>query len=206
MFAFTRLNVDHIALRPDQVLLRSTDYQQYLDAEALVAQARNKAHTLHQEAQVEYERQAQLGREEGMRQARAAQAELIHETLLERQRFFDQVASQMCAVVLQAMRKLIRDYPASDLVLEATREGLSLLGEASRITLRVHPQEMSVVRERVEQLVKQRDRLIHIDVVADAHADRGGCVLESEIGNVDASIETQLGALQAAIEQGLAAQ
>ncbi|MHA5556819.1 FliH/SctL family protein, partial [Pseudomonas aeruginosa] len=38
----------------------------------------------------------------------------------------------------------------------------------------------------------------------DARLDQGGCILETEIGIIDASLDSQLAALQAALTEGVA--
>ncbi|MNJ30560.1 Yop protein translocation protein L [compost metagenome] len=201
MFAFTRLNPEQITLKAEQVLLRSDDYQQPVTADELLVCAQQQVLALETQAQEAYEQQARLGWQAGMEQAYAEQALLIQETVLRCQRFYQQVEEQMSAVVLQATRKLIEDYPASEMVLLATREGLALLGETTRVTLHVHPHVMSAVREGLARMVEEGARLTHIDVVADPQAQPGSCILESDIGRVDASVDTQLNALEAALKQ-----
>ena len=43
-----------------------------------------------------------------------------------------------------------------------------------------------------------------LDVVPDARLERGSCLLESELGVVDASLETQLKALENALRSKIA--
>ena len=43
-----------------------------------------------------------------------------------------------------------------------------------------------------------------LDVVSDARLERGACLLESELGVVDASLETQLKALENALRAKIA--
>ena len=43
-----------------------------------------------------------------------------------------------------------------------------------------------------------------LDVVPDARLERGACLLESELGVVDASLETQLKALENALRSKIA--
>jgi flagellar biosynthesis/type III secretory pathway protein FliH len=41
----------------------------------------------------------------------------------------------------------------------------------------------------------------HIELMADETLARGGCVVQTEIGTLDASVETRLAALQKALER-----
>ncbi|MCG8291428.1 HrpE/YscL family type III secretion apparatus protein [Pseudomonas entomophila] len=198
MFAFTRLTTDHLDLQPDQVLLRSQDYQQQVTAEALLAQAREQALALAAEAREAYEEQRLQGWKAGMEEASVERAELIHQTLMQAQMYCEQLEERLADVVLQAVRRLIADYPMGERVAKATSDGLALLGDGTRVALHVHPQEVAAVRDGLERLVGS---VRHVDVVASPSAQLGDCVLESEIGSIDVGIETQLKALRAALEQ-----
>ncbi|MDF9618769.1 HrpE/YscL family type III secretion apparatus protein [Pseudomonas entomophila] len=196
MFAFTRLIPGQINLQPGQVLLRSQDYQQRIAVDELLVQAQEQTQALAIEAREAYEQQSRLGWQVGMEEASAERAELIHQTLLQCQSFCRQFEERVAQVVLQSVRKLIADYPMGERIAKATQDGLALLGEGARVALHVHPQEVAAVRDGLERLEGGTG---HIDVVANPLAQLGDCVLESEIGSVDVSIETQLKALQAAL-------
>ena len=43
----------------------------------------------------------------------------------------------------------------------------------------------------------------YVEVVADARLDQGGCILETEIGIIDASVDGQLAALGLALKKPL---
>lgn len=66
------------------------------------------------------------------------------------------------------------------------------------LTVRVNPDDLSLVQERRERL-DSTGRARFIDIVADPHVKRGGCVIESESGTIDAQLETQLRVLERAL-------
>jgi flagellar biosynthesis/type III secretory pathway protein FliH len=67
------------------------------------------------------------------------------------------------------------------------REGLERVRRASRVRVRVHPSDAA-------QLIE-----LEAEVVEDPSITRGGCVVESELGEVDARLEVRLDALARAI-------
>ena len=201
MLPFIEIKAERIMVAPEQVLLRSADYQRYLSADELLEVARQRAEDIEQGAQDIYEQQKQLGWLAGMEHARQQQAVLIQETLLQCNDYYRRVEEQMSEVVLQAVRKIIRQYDATELTLQVTREALSLVSNQKQVILHVEPDRVSDVREQISRVLKDFPEVGYVDVIADARLGQGGCMLETEVGMIDASIDGQLIALQTALKQ-----
>ena len=107
----------------------------------------------------------------------------------------------MSDVVLHAVRKILKQYDNTELALSVTREALSLVSNQKQVILHVQPEQVSAVRERVSHILKDFPEVGYVDVVADARLDEGGCILETEIGIIDASVDGQLAALATALTQ-----
>lgn len=201
MLPFIEIKSDQVLLAPDQVVLRSADYQGYLTANQLVELARERAQAIEQGAHDVYEQQKALGWQAGVEEARIQQATLIQETLVQCNQYYRQVEQQMSEVVLQAVRKILKQYDNTELALSVTREALSLVSNQKQVILHVQPEQVSAVRERVSHILKDFPEVGYVDVVADARLDEGGCILETEIGIIDASVDGQLAALATALTQ-----
>jgi Flagellar assembly protein FliH len=78
---------------------------------------------------------------------------------------------------------------------------LERVKEREHIRLLVHADDLAVVRANREVFVKLLEGQKSFDIVSDPRVDRGGCLIESNQGNVDARIQTQLGALRLAFEE-----
>ncbi|NNA09667.1 HrpE/YscL family type III secretion apparatus protein [Pseudomonas lundensis] len=201
MLPFIEIKSDQVLLAPDQVVLRSADYQAYLTANQLVELARERAQAIEQGARDVYEQQKALGWQAGVDEARTSQATLIQETLLQCNQYYRAVEQKMSDVVLHAVRKILKQYDNTELALSVTREALSLVSNQKQVILHVQPEQVSAVRERVSHILKDFPEVGYVDVVADARLDEGGCILETEIGIIDASVDGQLAALATALTQ-----
>lgn len=201
MLPFIEIKSDQVLLAPDQVVLRSADYQAYLTANQLVELARERAQAIEQGARDVYEQQKALGWQAGVDEARTSQATLIQETLQQCNQYYRAVEQKMSDVVLHAVRKILKQYDNTELALSVTREALSLVSNQKQVILHVQPEQVSAVRERVSHILKDFPEVGYVDVVADARLDEGGCILETEIGIVDASVDGQLAALATALTQ-----
>lgn len=201
MLPFVEVKQGQLSLDSEQTVLRSSDYQDYLSASDLIEVARQRARDIEDEAEIVHERHRCLGWEAGMEQASVEQAALIHETRLGCNDYYRQVDQQMSDVVLQAVRKVLGDYPSAELTLAATREALSLVSNQKNVILHVQPDQLTEIRERVYEVLKEYPEVGYIEVVADPRLDHGGCILETEIGIIDASVDGQLAALEMALKQ-----
>ena len=201
MLPFIEIKSDQVLLAPDQVVLRSADYQAYLTANQLVELARERAQAIEQGARDVYEQQKALGWQAGVDEARTSQATLIQETLQQCNQYYRAVEQKMSDVVLHAVRKILKQYDNTELALSVTREALSLVSNHKQVILHVQPEQVSAVRERVSHILKDFPEVGYVDVVADARLDEGGCILETEIGIIDASVDGQLAALATALTQ-----
>jgi type III secretion protein L len=191
MLPFIEIKASDVRLAPDQILLRSADYQDYLTAGKLVEVARKRAEEIEQAAHDVYEQQKALGWQAGIEEARKRHATLIQETLLQCHQYYRDVEQQMSDVVLQAVRKILQHYDNIQLTLQVTQQALSLVSTQKQVILHV----------QISLVLKDYPEVGYIEVIADARLDQGGCILETEIGIIDASVDGQLGALEEALKQ-----
>ena len=203
MLPFIEIKSDQVLLAPDQVVLRSADYQAYLTANQLVELARERAQAIEQGARDVYEQQKALGWQAGVDEARTSQATLIQETLQQCNQYYRAVEQKMSDVVLHAVRKILKQYDNTELALSVTREALSLVSNQKHVILHVQPEQVVAMREQVSQVLKDFPEVGYVEVVADARLDQGGCILETEIGIIDASVDGQLAALGLALKKPL---
>ena len=101
-----------------------------------------------------------------------------------------QMASAVAAAAAQVAHQVVRSELATrpELIAAVAQEAIdTLLMSARHITLRVHPDDHALVALGTgESLAARGARL-----VADATLTRGGCTVESDIGAVDASLQTR---------------
>lgn len=86
-------------------------------------------------------------------------------------------------------REIIRDQ---EFVLTQVREALKRVVGVARVKLRVHPNDEAVVRRNRTTVTEGADSIREIIIEIDETIEPGGCIIESESGNVDARLSTQL--------------
>jgi flagellar assembly protein FliH len=88
-------------------------------------------------------------------------------------------------------------------VVEAVRGALRRLVERDRVTILVHPDDLELVRTASESLVAELGGMEHCDVQAERRVSRGGAIVRTVEGEVDATLQTKLARAREALEDEL---
>ncbi len=92
-----------------------------------------------------------------------------------------------------------------ELVVEAVRGALRGLVERERVTVLVHPDDLELVRGAMGGVVATLGGIEHFEVQAERRVARGGAVVRTPEGDVDARVETKLERAREVVEAELGA-
>lgn len=98
------------------------------------------------------------------------------------------LAQRLAGVALSLARQVVRGELSArpQLVVDVAQEALTaLLMSAKHITVRVHPEDHALVAQGAQELLQSRGARL----LPDAQVTRGGCLVESDIGVIDATVE-----------------
>lgn len=178
------------------------------DAESLIRQAESKALELVERAreriaQMEVEARAS-GREEGYAAGKSAADEELDPVITTMRELIESVRTQRAAAIAAAEPELVRlamavaervihgelvTNPA--VIVDNVREALTRLVSREVVTLRVNPLDLDMIRTHRDQIVAAGD-VEHLRIVEDQRVDRGGVMVETDAGTIDAKVATQL--------------
>jgi flagellar assembly protein FliH len=77
-------------------------------------------------------------------------------------------------------------------VVESVRGALRGIVERERIIVLVNPDDLELVREAMDEVRASLGGIEHCEVQSERRVARGGCVVRTPVGDVDARIETKL--------------
>lgn len=151
------------------------------------------------------------GRAEGRAEAEAALTREIDaarhalaDSLREAARFQDEMARRndvlLVEIALAAASRIVRERidGGDPVAVRAIREGAQALPPSAKIRVRVHPEDAEAVASQLASDLETG----RIELGADPSVRRGGCVLESDVGNVDATLEAAEDAVRSAVVDG----
>jgi flagellar assembly protein FliH len=127
-------------------------------------------------------------------------AQTLDELRALRETMIRQTEQQMVSLSLAIARRILRREVAvdHDLLVAMARVALERVGESGTATIRLSPEDYAAtVQRHGDHWAGSR-----VKVVADPSVSRGGCLVESEFGFVDASVEAQFDQVAQALTEG----
>ena len=203
MDPFVRLTDSVLSLAPDTRLLKQADYQTFVMADQILAAARREAEERRAETEREQAHRLQAGYEQGMAQARLEMATRMLETVERTVDYLGAVEHRVVDLVMMSVRKVLGEFEDTELTRRLVRQSLHVVRNQPQATIRVCPAQSEPLQQRLNELLAGYNSLRMIEVAPDPRLERGDCILETEIGVVDASLETQLKALEQALRSRL---
>lgn len=153
------------------------------------------------DVEVQIQQALERGRQEGRRQAgeeldRAASAlgRAMEEISRLRESLLTSSSQDMLRLVLTISQQVIgaEVTVGREVVLATIERALKAAVRSDSYHIKVHPDELDLVRERKPLFLASVAGLKNITLEADPAVAPGGCLVESELGEVDATIDTQL--------------
>lgn len=200
MNSFKLLQTDHIEFSGHRRLLKAEDYLRYESADTIMQSARQRAAVIVKQAEQERQQERQRGYEEGQLQAKKEQIEQAMALAARTVEYFSGIEKQVTAIVMTAVRRILGEFDDVDLVVKAVRNVLHTVGSEKQLSLRVASAQADAVKARVGEILASYPAITFIEVKGDNRLPATACILESELGVVEASVDVQVQALQTALE------
>lgn len=163
-------------------------------AEELLRVAGEQVQALRDDGYLRGYNEGRKAAEEDVLQEIAALAAVVGGVEEARERHFADLEPRVVRLALAIAEKILHRQVALDpgIVVDVVRDGLRRLAGAESVTVRLAPEDVDLVKEHGPDLAAGFGDQSRIRVVADPAMPRGGCMIESEAGEVDARLETQL--------------
>jgi flagellar biosynthesis/type III secretory pathway protein FliH len=106
----------------------------------------------------------------------------------------------LVAFAMSVAQKIVSEMPISVNVVEAAvRDALRQVEGAARFTVRVHPADLELLQPSGSPLLNPADEDRDFRFLSSAEVTRGGCLVQTQFGTVDARRETKFDLLKAAL-------
>jgi flagellar biosynthesis/type III secretory pathway protein FliH len=154
----------------------------------------------------------QEGHEEGQRQALDAAGPALEALAAavtavrdERLALAERLEMQAVDLALLLAEKVVGGAVAVDpeLVVEAVRGALRGLVERERVTVLVHPDDLDLVRDAMGAMRASLGGIEHCEVQAERRVARGGAIVRTPEGDIDARVQTKLERAREVVESAL---
>lgn len=119
---------------------------------------------------------------------------IIASLIAERKGILESSSGQIVSLVMQIAIKVIKRITDSqkDIVLENVNEVLKRVKDKTQITIRVNLDDLDIVRHKKSDFISRFDIIENLEIIEDPNIGKGGCIIETNFGEIDARISSQL--------------
>jgi len=170
-------------------------------ARDIVEQAEQRAATIIARARQERDQVLAEGREEGRQQGYGEMTELLARTKIQAGELLKAAEPEVVKLALKVAERIIGAQIATDdeTILKIVAKAVEQLRQSKELVIRANPSDVEVLRREKRKLLEHIGRLKDIAFRDDPAVSRGGCIIETENGTVDAQLDTQLALLERAL-------
>ncbi len=145
------------------------------------------------------------GREDGFKEGKDEVNRLIErlhtiveKTMEKRQEILAETEQQIVDLVLLMTRKVVKVISENqkNVVSSNVIQALKKVKGRGDVTIRVNMLDVELTTEHIKDFISRCEGVKNITVVEDIGVDKGGCIIETDFGSIDARISSQLHELE----------
>lgn len=191
------------SIRPVAVnkVIKADDVWAFKTAQSIINSAESRRKEIETAAVLAFEAEQRRGYLVGCEQARIEQSENMIDIISRTVDYFGKVEAQMVDLVLEAVRRIVNDFNEREKVGKVVTNCLALVRNQQQITIRIHPDQVDGISLNIKDFQKKFPTIEQIEVVPDHHLAEDACIIESDIGRVEASLSGQIEALRTTMER-----
>ena len=199
------VNKKELVLQSDRRVVKAADVATVRSAAEIVAAAETEAARIREEAKAAFEEEKRRGYEKGIADGKMEIAMQKLDQVDSSVAFMESVEDKMAEIVMKALKTCVTEIGDQEMVVQIVRKTMSAVIRTQRsVTLKVSPELVETVRARVSELTTAFPTVETFDIVEDPSLKGAACVLETEAGVADASVETQLAAIEKSLKKHIA--
>ena len=226
MLEIAQASADDIVKKAEEAAFaevkRQTDQAQIIKSDAeqaaskIIEDAKLEAERIIQEANVEKENIKATAHQDGYKEGHEQGflegqnevnrlVERIHKivesVMVRREEILCETEQQIVELVLLMTRKVVKIISENQktVVLSNVLAALKKIRTRGNITLRVNTEDLKLTTAHVDEFIKRIENVNGISVIEDSSVDKGGCIVETDFGAIDARISSQLAELESKI-------
>ena len=194
----------NLSLVSDRRLVKAAEVATVKSAAEIIAAAEEEAARVREEAKIAFEQEKKRGYEKGLQDGKMEIAMQKLEQVDQSLAFMEAVEQKMADIVLKALRSCVVEIGDKEMVVNIVRKTMNAVIRTQRhVTLKVAPEMVATVKERVAALRQDYPTVETFDVVEDPRLKGPACVLGTEAGVADASVDTQFAAIERSLKRHL---
>ncbi len=119
---------------------------------------------------------------------------IIEKLIQKRMEIIEGAETQLINLVLLMVKKVVKVISENqkNVVISNVIQALRKLKTRGDVVIRVNLEDVQLTTEHTKEFIRMIENLRSVSIVEDTTVDRGGCVIETDFGEIDARISSQL--------------
>jgi flagellar assembly protein FliH len=202
---------DEVKRKTDQAQIIRQQAQD--DSQKIIEEAEKKATEIIASAKEKMDEQLKNGYNDGFKKGQEAgfkegnlEAQrltdrlhtIIERMMDKRQEILAETEQQIVDLVLLMTRKIVKVISENqrNIVVSNVVQALRKVKGRGDVIIRVNLNDVAMTSQHINDFLKTAENIKNITVVEDSTVDRGGCVIETDFGAIDAKIVSQLNEIE----------
>jgi flagellar assembly protein FliH len=175
-----------------------------------IPRVKSEAQKIIERATAEAEAIRNEAREDGRREGREESSARIEEALStlnqavnERKKIIKDAESEILRLALKVAEQIIRSEVSlhRDVCLNIVSEAIGRVSDREQIIVKVNREDAEYLKRYKDRLSGMLDGVKSFSIIEDSNIEPGGCVIETNLGFVDARIATKLKSIEEALKK-----
>lgn len=197
---FSLIHAEKDKIVPNKKIIPADAVGLILDAQAVLAHVKQDAEKYKLEVAQECEKLKELAKQEGFAEGYQKWAEHIAKIEEEIVKVRGELEKMLVPVALKAAKKIVgREIELSDnTIVDIVSNSLKAVSQHKKITIYVNKKDLDPIEANRPRLKKIFESLEVLSLRERSDVARGGCIIETEGGIINAQLENQWAALERA--------
>jgi type III secretion protein L len=196
MEVYVFIENDKIRISPETKIIKAKTYTTISEAENILNKLHKRAESIKMSAKKAFRSEKERGYNDGLRNCKHQMAQEISSVSIQTEKYLHEIEDKIKSLVLHTVRKIIDEIEPHELISALVKKSLELMRHHNQIKLKVSPLHLDFLNDKINEIKGPYPNIKGIEIVAEDRLSKDQLILESPIGIVDASIDTQLNAIQ----------
>lgn len=202
---------EEVKRKTDEASVIKSDAQ--AQADEIIANAKSEAEKIIQDARLEEQKIKDDAKQDGFRQGHdegysAGESEIgrlverlrkmVEALMLRREEILKETEQQIVELVILMTRKVVKIISETQktAIMSNILAALKKVKSRGNVILHVNLEDLKLASANADEFIKRVENIQGITVVEDSTVEKGGCVVETDFGAIDARISSQLSELE----------
>ncbi|MEY4211500.1 MAG: hypothetical protein RLZ92_1881 [Pseudomonadota bacterium] len=182
-------------------IIKSRDVVAFKEAGEIVATANEQKEVIIKAAVAAFIREQQRGFKAGFEQAQQEQSMHMLDIVTRTVEYFGKIESKMVSLVIDSIKKMIGEMDQEEKIIKIVKNTLFDIRSRSEVNIRVNQNNSIILKGELENFKKNFPSIKNMEIIEDSSLSPDACVIETELGKVEASLSGQIEALRNAFER-----